>query len=535
MKMAVFSLLLWMLPSFLASAKPVAVAKPQVKPPKLFILAIGINKYSDSMFPELKWAENDARKFADGIGLGNGYEINKQILTGAAVTKETIRKATDNIARLASGRDAVIIYLSGHGSLKVGESGDLEPVFVLAATAANTLATSSLSQKALLSQIAGIKARKKTIITASCHSGVGKSRLTPRVKEILAQAKGIPALEKVSEGILILSAAAKNEVAIEDNSFQSDIYTHFFLQALGVYDRNQDGAVSVLEAHDYATEKSFVFSKGKQRPTIQAEVIGNIDIPLKGKRNKKALPVLEGYDEQFAGLEVEVNQQEKGRLPFAFPLLPGKNQVILYSQNREKKIASYSMEAKSGQTLTVEDMVGGHPFALGPYFAHILPTGRAYEKIVGDNGLTTGLLGSWRKGRIILGANFQMPSDFKSQLLGGLTVKATESMASFNPGFRLIDAGKFTMATHAVLGQDRMELKITDDSTGYTESASSSSGLIGAGLNLAWSPLDLMIVSLGAEYQKIEHDFGRLGKVDATRRIALLSLKFTFGGVARRW
>lgn len=535
MKMVFFPLLLaLLLPSFGAMAKPVTIVKPPVRVPKLFILSIGINKYADEMFPELKWAERDAQKFADAVGKDNGYEIHKQVLTGAAVSNESIRKATEDISKLASGPDAVIIYLSSHGSLKVGDSGDLEPVFVLATTSAKTLANSALSQKTLMRLMSRIKARKKIVITASCHSGVGKSRLTPMVQQVLAQAKGIPNLDKVSEGMLILSAAAKNEVAIEDNGFQSDIYTHFFLAALNVYDRNQDGAVSVLEAHDYATEKSYVFSKGKQRPTIQAQVIGDIDIPLKGKRSKKALPLLEGYNAQFAGIEVEVNQQEKGRLPFAFPLLPGQNQIILYSQNREKKIASYSMAAESGQTLSFEDMIGGHPFSLGPYFAQILPGSRAYEKIVGDNGLTTGIIGAWRKGRMELGLNIQMPSNFKSKLLGGLTVMATESMIVFNPGFRLIDNGKFILTGHVGLGQDRLELKISDDSTGFTESAASSAILTGAGLDVSWCPMDLMIFSLGGEYQKIEHDFGRLGKVDASRRIAQLSLKFTFGGIARR-
>lgn len=527
-------LLLLLLRPALASAKPVTIAKPPLMPPKLFILSIGINKYNDRMFPPLKWAENDAKKFSDAVGQGNGYTVVRQVLTGAAVTIDTVRKAIENISKQASGRDAIIVYLSSHGSLKVAETGDLEPVFVLAATTSHTLATSSLSQKNLLGMISSVPARKRIVITASCHSGVGKSRLTPKVQEILAQTKGTPALERVSEGVLILSAAAKNEVAIEDNGFQSDIYTHFFLAALKVYDRNQDGAVSVLEAHDYATEKSFTFSKGRQRPTIQAQVIGNIDISLRGKRSKKALPVLEGYGAQFAGIEVEVNQQEKGRLPFAFPLLPGSNEIILFSQNREKKIASYSMTAKSGETFSVEDMVGGHPFSLGPYFAQILPSGRAYDKIVGANGLTTGILGAWRKGRVELGLNIQMPSDFKSKLLDGLTVRATESMVAIAPGFRLIDTSRFYLTGRLGLGQDRMSLSISDDSTGYTEGARSSAVLLGAGLDLSWSPLDLMVLTLGGEYQKIAHDFGRLGEIDASRRLALLSLKFTFGGIARR-
>ena len=517
--------------------KPVTIKKPTAERPRLFVLAIGVNDYKDDFFPPLKWAESDAARFANEIGKDSDYSVERTTLTGAKVTKASVEEAINRIAAQAKSADMFIVYMSGHGSLRLGKDGDLEPVLVLAETKSSELSSSALPQKQLISWMDALKVRRKVLVTASCHSGVGKSRLTPDIKKILAQNKGAVATElsDVSEGMMVLSAAAKQEVAIEDDRYSSDLYTHFFLAALDVYDRNQDGSVSILEAHDYASDMTFKATKGRQRPTIQTEAIGDIDFPLRGKRTRKALPVLQGYDQQFAGMEVDVNRQQKGRLPFAFPLLPGRNVVTIYSEGREDVIGEYVLRAQPGETVLVDKILAGQPFSAGPYLSMVQPDERVYAKLLGDtSAVATGLYGAWRTDAVTLALKLQMPTRSKEEVLPGIDISLAEYLMTFTAGYRALKLSAFSLNTYVLLGQSDIDMKISDQNTGYTKTSTSSALTYGLGIGLSLTPGDLMVFSLDAEMQKLRHDFGSFGSINANRKLFTIGVGFTFGGKARR-
>ena len=517
--------------------KPVVVKKPTVERASLFVLAVGTNQYLDDFFPPLKWAESDATRFASELGKDSEFKVERIVLTGAKVSKTSIKDAIKSISARSKSADMIIVYLSGHGSLRLGKDGELEPVLVLPDTKSSDLTLTSLPQKKIISWIDALKLRKKILITASCHSGVGKSRLTPEIKKILSQNKSAlaPELSDTSEGMIVLSAAARNEVAIEDDRFSSDLYTHFFLTSLDVYDRNQDGSVSVLEAHDYASEMTFKGTKGRQRPTIQAEAIGDIDFPLRGKKTKKALPLLQEYNQQFAGIEVDINRQQKGRLPFAFPLLPGRNVVTIYSQDRADVIGEYVFKAQPGETVTVEKILAGQPFSAGPFFSLVQPDERVYGKLMGEaSAIVTGVYGAWRVDRVIATLKLQMPTRSKEEVLPGIDVSLTENLLTAHTGYRMLQLSSFALNGSLLVGASQIDMTVSDQNTGYAQSASSSGLVYGAGFGASWSPGSLMVFSLDAELQKLKHDFGSFGSMNANRKLFTIGMGFTFGGIARR-
>src|SRR5690606_30484662 len=104
--------------------------------------------------------------------------------------------------------------------------------------------------------------------------------------------------------------------------------------------------------------------RGRQRPTADARLIGDADVPLRGTRQRSGLPVLEAYDEDLAGFEVEVKGQTKGRLPMAFPLEPGTNTVSLYAPGTGKRLATYELAATRGEVVTLEEMMAPPPVEL---------------------------------------------------------------------------------------------------------------------------------------------------------------------------
>ena len=121
----------------------------------------------------------------------------------------------------------------------MARSGDLEKVIVLNNTKYRSLSKTGLSHRRLLKEVDKISSAKKLMIFATCHSGIGKSKLPPEVQELLATSKGtVQPIDDVSEGFIILSASTKGETAREDDRLRADIYTHFFLQGLQVNDHS---------------------------------------------------------------------------------------------------------------------------------------------------------------------------------------------------------------------------------------------------------------------------------------------------------
>lgn len=209
-------------------------------------------------------------------------------------------------------------------------------------------------------------ARKKALILATCHSGVGKSKVAPEVAALFSRTKGsLVPLEQVSEGTLVLAASTRDETAREDDLLKGDIYTHFLLEGLAVFDRNKDGSVSVLEAHDYARQKTYVHTKGRQKPTLETQMIGEADFALRGRKETQAsVAILEGYGKVFQGFEVEVNGRAKGELPFAFPLEPGVNRVSVFAPGSSSVLVTYEVDVEAGEKIDLATLSQPPPWHL---------------------------------------------------------------------------------------------------------------------------------------------------------------------------
>jgi hypothetical protein len=280
---------------------------------------------------------------------------------------------------------------------------------------------------------------------------------------------------------------------------------------------------------------TFKMTKGRQRPTIQTEAIGDIDFPLRGKPNKKALPLLQEYDQQFAGIEIDVNRQQKGRLPFAFPLLPGRNVIAVYSQDRAELIGEYVLRVQPGQIVSVDNILAGQPFSAGPYLSAMQPQNRVYKKLFDESSaLTTGVFGSWKRDRMIYSLKLQMPARTKSEVLSGIDVSLREYLLTVSGGYHLLQMQNMSASIYLLAGQSEIEMKVSDQNTGFTKTSKSAALTYGLGLGLSWMPGDLMVFSLDVSMQKLKHDFGEFGSLNADRRFYTLGVGFSFGGVARR-
>jgi hypothetical protein len=501
-----------------------------------FLVTIGIDKYQDEFWPALKWPVRDAELVARDFGQGTGTELKVFSLVNSKASYDEIMRTLDGIAKVAEPQDTVAVYVSSHGTLAMGKRTELEPVVVLSNTRSSDVRKTGLPQRTLREWVAGIRAKRKLLIFATCHSGLGKSKLPPEVKELLSSSKGkVRSLDLVSEGVMVFAAAASGETARENNVLRGDVYTHFFLEALKVYDRDHDGRVTSLEAHDYAKEKTFHFSDGRQRATAEIAIIGDGDITLRGKRSNNPIPVLEAYDQKYSGLEIAINGKEKGRLPLAFPLDPGKNTISIFAEDETKPLGRYEVSAQAGEVLNLSEVFAQSPWLVGVQAYYLRWRDPRFKKLTGSMTTFHGELAGFYQWRgLRLGLAYSPPLKRGEKLWSGLEAKIEESFIELNAGYVHSWSFGLSLQSKVAAGYDSFKFILEDNETGRTVSKVEKNLFYGFGIGAELVVLSRLALSLGVEHHVVKHDFGYLGALDASRTLATFGAGFKFGGRAKK-
>jgi len=177
----------------------------------------------------------------------------------------------------------------------------------------------------------------------------------------------VPPLETVSEASLILAASAWGETAREDKKLGHDIYTYFLLEAFAKGDRNNDGAVTASEAHDFAREQTYYFTQGRQRPHAESDILGVDPIVLAGAKTRLGRPELFAYSPRLENVEVQVDGAEKGKLPGGVSLEPGAHRLTLLASDGAR-LYDDDIELTPGERMDLAALV--HP-AASPFFLQV--------------------------------------------------------------------------------------------------------------------------------------------------------------------
>ncbi|MBI5542577.1 MAG: caspase family protein [Deltaproteobacteria bacterium] len=326
--------------------------------PKRFALLVGIDDFQDKRFGPLKHARSDAQALAAGL-----REFDEVVLLGSPeqTTRPAILEALDALGRgVKSPRDTVLVYLSTHGTL-AQRGGQWERFLVTADTRMDLVADTGLAVNELSHRIERLGSRRVALILAACHSGKGKSQHSDALARALAGLKAAPvALHEVSEAVVVLTAAAFGETAKEDDRLGHDVYTYFLLEALGKGDRDGDGAVTASEAHDYARERTYAFTQGAQRPTAEADILGEDPIVLRGAPRSAGRPVVYSYSPSSEGLTVAVNGTLKGTLPGGVAIDEGRQHLELRTA-RGAVVFEGSVSLRPGEQLELSQLIPRRP------------------------------------------------------------------------------------------------------------------------------------------------------------------------------
>ena len=501
---------------------------------KYYLISIGVNNYQDAFWPTLKWPASDATRVADQLGKATVSRVEKTLLLNEYATYDSVTNALNQVAKKVSENDTVVLYISGHGTLAQNASGELERIVVLHDTSQSRLLTTGLKHSLLNDWMEHLRAHKKMMIFATCHSGEGKSRLPENVQALIRTNKGVlPPLSDVSEGALVLAAAAKGEAARENDDLQGDIYTHYLLEALTVYDRNRDGMVSALEAHDYARERTWAFTRGQQRPTANMKQIGDADIPLYGKKISTGLPVLEAYDDSLAGFFVKVDDGVKGRLPLAFPLNPESSVVSFYSPGSDSPLKRYKVNATKGETLSLTDVMTDRPIVMGVQFRRFNWSDQTWDELTGSSDVTVtefNLGYQWK--HYTLGMAISIPADGSNIIRDPIESKTELKSQLLTAGY-IYKQRQLTFIGRLELGREELALRLHDlsvnESLDYTDTAFAK----GVSFIMGYNVVADFSMTIEAGIRDTDWHFNRIGDLSGRRRSISLGMNYQFGTKAR--
>jgi len=264
------------------------------QPGTLYILAIAVNKYSNSQF-DLRYAVADATDFAGELQRQetqiNKYERTEIIsLQDTRATKANILAAISGLATRVKPEDAVVIFYAGHGTAQqnqfyliphdLGFAGARNQID---AAALQTIVARSISDRELERVFEGIDVGQFLLVIDACNSGqaleAAEKRRGPMNSRGLAQL----AYEK---GMYVLTAAQSYQAAMEAAKLGHGYLTYALveegLKTSAADVEPADGQVFLKEWLDYATqrvpqmqEEKLKEAQGRQLEQVVAFVPGD--------------------------------------------------------------------------------------------------------------------------------------------------------------------------------------------------------------------------------------------------------------------
>ncbi|MGE0285357.1 MAG: caspase family protein [Bradyrhizobium sp.] len=243
-------------------------------PPKLYVLAVGVNDYYDSRL-RLTYAVPDATALAEGFRkAGNGLYASvelRSVLDGE-VTLANLDKVFVDLSQKVQPRDVFVFFLAGHGKTRNGRYYFLPRDFRYEDE--NSIEKAGMGQDKFQAWFASIPARKSLLLYDTCESGslTGANARGSDVDERLG------ALNRMARatGRTFLTATTDDAPALE--GFRGHgVFTYALLDALDRADVNRNGLIEVSELADYIDQKvpDYSFEAFKLRQIPQRSIVGN--------------------------------------------------------------------------------------------------------------------------------------------------------------------------------------------------------------------------------------------------------------------
>ncbi|MFK7949247.1 MAG: tetratricopeptide repeat protein [Saprospiraceae bacterium] len=233
------------------------VAKYNATKPDLYLVTIAPNYQQTNATSSLKYTDDDARDiqrmYQSQGNKGVFRNVETISLIGSNAEASDINKTMERLKtqyqlKKIKPQDVVLIYISSHGYVNLGENGtfyikgdDYDPL---------AKAYTSVSAKAMMNQLANIKCKKLLFLDA-CYSGGFRDD-----DERRAVIETIEELTKKQNGIATFTSSSGTQKSYEHASWNNGAFTEALLEALnGQADSNYDRKITLRELETYLEKR----------------------------------------------------------------------------------------------------------------------------------------------------------------------------------------------------------------------------------------------------------------------------------------
>jgi uncharacterized caspase-like protein len=252
-----------------ARADGPAPEAPLAARPVSYALIVGSNAGGAGQQP-LRYAETDAQRVAEVLTTLGGYDaehVTRLLQPTSAELFSTLAQLETTLAAHAQAGEVTrfFFYYSGHARADALNVGD------------ERVALAELRERIL-----GLPATLSVVVLDACQSGsFARTKGVGKAEDFSFNSVG----ELSRQGIAVMASSTGKELSQESDELQSSHFTHHLLVALrGGGDANDDGAVTLSEAYEYAYGRTLSSTSttrvGEQHVTLETELTGHGDVAL---------------------------------------------------------------------------------------------------------------------------------------------------------------------------------------------------------------------------------------------------------------
>ena len=264
---------------------PVLDGKETTFSGKTYAVIVGVSEYSDSLIPDLKYADEDARAFATWLMTQKGPNSpssNIRVLLNEKATGAAVKLALSDLPRVCEKGDRVFLFFSGHSDVE--RDVDNEPGYFLCYDSPSRVYMNGALNLANVQEITNtLRFRKQCeviLIMDACHAGKLAGELIGGTRHVAESWK-----KQHQEETKILSCNP-DEHSLEGTQWGGGrgVFSYHLVNGLkGLADNHpQDGEVTLLELERYVYDQvKKDVAPDKQSPQVickaKDEVIAQIN------------------------------------------------------------------------------------------------------------------------------------------------------------------------------------------------------------------------------------------------------------------
>jgi uncharacterized caspase-like protein len=244
--------------------------------PKLYILAVGVAKYSNPSW-NLNYPAKDAGDFVETMRAQEGglyRQVEFKLLTDQQATKDNILDGLEWIQRQTTSRDMAMVFFAGHGV-----NDNLNRYFFCSHNFEDrSLMRTGVAYSDIKSAVEAI-AGKALFFIDTCHAG---NAIGSRSRS-LADIDGlVNELSSVENGVIVFTAATGRQNSLEDAQWANGAFTKALVEGLkGAADIKKQGKITVTMLDFFVAERVKELTSGKQTPaTVKPETVPDFPIAV---------------------------------------------------------------------------------------------------------------------------------------------------------------------------------------------------------------------------------------------------------------